>query len=461
MAIYTPDRYPLHDTGDVNSANLPTAYSLQGFPAFSIADPRATNALLQANGGWTQYNDFTLVRAIDTHNSATAYRLSLNLGYATGAGLESLSPTTNPVYVFRGNVIRFRDSFLMDQGLDPITFTASMRTWIYCDANGAVRIDIVALATAATPATGEFTVIAVDTDATDITAIVTTSSPAFELHFTGPNYIVDTNLAVLGDSVFVGTVDVTGTVTLGAGGLDMNTASISNADNIGCETLVANTSIDTGTLEAAGTITANGSVLVNGTMSVVGAVAGVLTSDPTAVCTWNGTMTVNGVLTSAFRTKITSTTSLAANDMSVDGSSNLRWRDATATKFVNVNASGWVKGYGQSATLGAAAASLTLDTANAVAPLTTADLDVEASCWVSRALAGTVTVSLDEVGVGQIGTSSTYLVPATGGSAYATITFSRTKTSASTTPKTYRLTVAGGGSNVTVINARITVTPTS
>jgi hypothetical protein len=257
MAIYTPDRYPLHDTGDVNSANLPTAYSLQGFPSLSVADPRATNALLQANGGWTQYNDFTLVRAIDTHNSSTAYRLSLNLGYATGAGLESLSPTTNPVYVFRGNVIRFRESFLMDQGLDPITFTASMRTWIYCGADGTVRVDVVALATGATPAVGEFTVIGVDTDATDITAIVTTSSPAFELHFTGPNYIIDTNFAVLGDSSFVGNVDVTGVVTLGAGGLDMNGSSISNADNIGCETLVANTSVDTATLDTTGLATLN------------------------------------------------------------------------------------------------------------------------------------------------------------------------------------------------------------
>jgi hypothetical protein len=269
MAIFTPDRYPLHDTADVNSANLPTAYSLQGFPAFSIADPRATNALLQVNGGWTQYNDFTLVRASDTHNSSTAYRLSLNLGYATGAGLASLSPTTNPVYVFRGNVIRFRDSFLMDQGLDPITFTASMRTWIYCGADGTVRVDVVALATGATPAVGEFTVIGVDTDATDITAIVTTSSPAFELHFTGPNCIIDTNLAVLGDSSFVGNVDVTGVVTLGAGGLDMNGSSISNADNIGCETLVANTSVDTATLNASGLATLN-SVSVGTTLGVTG-----------------------------------------------------------------------------------------------------------------------------------------------------------------------------------------------
>jgi hypothetical protein len=250
------------------------------------------------------------------------------------------------------------------------------------------------------------------------------------------------------------------------GTLQCDAGSTATFDTITCASLLGGSGTFTGNVSAiagtfGGTLTANGSTIVNGTMSVVGASGGALTSDPTAVCTWNGTMTVNGVFTSAFRTKITSTTSLAAGDLSVDASNNLRWRDNSATKFMHVSASGWVKGYGQSDSL-AVAASATLDTAVAVAPLATADMDVEASCWVSRTVAGSVTVALDEVGgLGQIGTSGTFNVPATAAGAFSQICFSRKRTSATTTPRIYRLTVTAGAGSVTVVNARITVTPTS
>jgi hypothetical protein len=243
-----PDRYPLHDTSDVNSANLPTAYSLQGFPPNSIGDSRAVNALLQSNGGWTQYNDFTIVRSEDIHVSSTAFRISLNLDFTTGAGLGPMSPTNEPVYVFDGSVIRFREALLVDQGLSPITFEASMRTWIYCTADGVVRIDIVALATAATPGAGEFTVLGVDTDATDITMIQTVSSPAFELHFTGPNFIVETDFAVLGSA------GIGNGLTIGGGGLAVS----------GVITAFG----ETATLVVDGDAVVNGDVDINGILDV-------------------------------------------------------------------------------------------------------------------------------------------------------------------------------------------------
>jgi hypothetical protein len=254
-----PDRYPLHDTSDSNSANLPTAYSLNGFLPFSQGDSRAVNKLLQSNGGWVKFNDFTLVRSSDVNSSTTAYRLSsANLAYTTGAGLGPFSPTAyTAVYVYRGNVIRFSSSFCVDGGIDPITFTASMRTWIYCNENGVVRIDIVALATAAAPAAGEFTVIAVDTDATNITAIETGSSPAFELHFTGPAFVVESAFGVLSNAFFGGDVAVIGEVSVGGnttfdlnvtinGDLDMGSNNIVNTALVSCSTVVTASDVTIG-----------------------------------------------------------------------------------------------------------------------------------------------------------------------------------------------------------------------
>jgi hypothetical protein len=384
----------------------------------------------------------------------------------------------------------------------------------------AIRVESVAAGVPASPAAGELPLVGVDLNALGVVTGNTYDASDPEL---GLVYSSALPQAFLGNVVFVNDVELQGPVVLGdtlelGGMLDGAGFSIVNVDaftgeslfvnnQVDCATLVTVAGItcgggldmDAGAITAASSITATGniggatlsssglstlasasvttlltsaadtvlgasgsdSITVNGLMSVIGSVGGELTSDPSAVCTWNGDMTVNGIFESTTRTRIVSLTSSAAGDLSKDANDNLRWRDATATKFVHVNASGWFKGHGQSATLGAAAASLTLDTAVAVAPLTASDVDVEATCWVSRAIAGTVTVSLDEVGVGQIGTSSTITVPATGGSAYQVITFSRTKSAASTTPRVYRLTVAGGGSNVTVINGRITATPTA
>ena len=192
---------------------------------------------------------------------------------------------------------------------------------------------------------------------------------------------------------------------------------------------------------------------INGLMTFIaaGAPSGGITSDTSALMTWNGQATFSTRLT------ITATTS-NAGDIGQDGGSRLQWTDATSTKYVHVSEAGQLRSHGQASTLGAAAASLSLDTTQSVAPRVATNLDVRAEAWVSRAIAGSVTVSLTEVGVGQIGTNAVRNVVATAVGEGTQICFSRTH-AASTTPRIYRFTVDGGGSNVTVTQARITVEP--
>lgn len=234
-----PDRYPLHDTNEVNSSSLPTIYSLNGFPPNSVASAQATNALLGRGGNWDQYNDRTLVRCDNIHSSSTAYRLtSDHLDYELAAGRADMVPTAfTPVYIFRGDIFRFDAAFTTDAGLNTISFEASKTTWIYCDADGGVRIEAVALAAPPSPDADEFVVIGVSTDATDIVDIDTSGAPAYELHFTGPKVLVDVNFDVNGAIV------TTGNITCG-GNLDMTNGSISNATTIGatditCTSIVA------------------------------------------------------------------------------------------------------------------------------------------------------------------------------------------------------------------------------
>ena len=215
-----------------------------------------------------------------------------------------------------------------------------------------------------------------------------------------------------------------------------------------------------GTLEidALGTLTCLASATFSGSTSTFSGTN--VSTGLTTTLTANGAVECNGELKSASRMRIRGTVTVAAGDLSVDASDNLRFRDATATKFVHVNASGWVLGLGRADTLGVAALTQTLDTATAIAPLAASDLVVEASVWVSRAVAGIVTISLTEVGVGQIGTNDTFVVPATGGSNFYQISFSRTRVAVPTSPtRIYRLTVDGGASNVTCRNGIIRVGP--
>jgi hypothetical protein len=210
--------------------------------------------------------------------------------------------------------------------------------------------------------------------------------------------------------------------------------------------------IEGASVPAGKTFTLDGSGTINGAMTFFGAAGGSLSSDPSAVLTWNGEAGFTG------RLRVLTGTSVAEGDLSKSGG-NLRYRDSASTRYVHTSDSGWFKGVGIDASSGPVATA-SVDTSAAVAPLATADVHVSASGWVSRTLAGAVTISVIEVGgAGQIGTSSTLDVPATGGSTFQPFTFDRIRAGADTTARVYRLEIAGGGSNVTTRNLKITATP--
>jgi len=267
--------------------------------------------------------------------------------------------------------------------------------------------------------------------------------------------------ATLSDNVNLGTGTGNKTIVLGSDNSDVVTVNAKITSS-----LVATAGVTLGTTSADAlavnsTATFNSPVVlgtsatstINALMSFVaaGAPSGGIAGDSSAVITWSGPAAFSGSLS------ITGSSSVAGQ-LGQDGSSNLQWTDATSTKYVHSNPSGWVRGHGQLATTGGAAASVVVDTNANCAPKVASNLDVRAEAWVSRAAAGAVTLTLTEVGVGAIGTTGTIVVVATAANTFTQVCFSRTH-SASTTPRLYRFTVDGGGSNVTVINARITVDP--
>ena len=505
-----PSILPLIDTTTSNVidwASSPLRFSGFQLGQVVVAAPHNTMGLL--NALWSGYLDYGTVRAGDYLDTSTQRWSATQLAYTLGQEVVTIGAAVDTLatYFVDGYRIEIDQGLLQPFGAFPLLqpgATLPGRIWLYLDTGiiadpgqpvAAIRVELAGVGAAAAPGAGEFPLVGVDVDAVGkVTAnVYDGSEPAHGLSFgtipqTWTGGVTFAAPVTLGDTLELGgTVDgagfsivdvdaytgesltVSNTVscndlTTVAGitcGGALGAASVTATGNVGGATLSSSGLATLGSATVTGTLTANDAVNVNGTMSVIGGSGGALTSDLTAPLTWNGTLTANGTLSSTFRTRISSTSSIAAGDLSVDVSNNLRWRDATATKFAHVNASGWVKGHGQADSLGAPAATLTLDTAVAVAPLATSNLDVEASCWVSRAIAGAVTISLDEVGVGQIGASSIINVPATAAGAFTPIVFSRTKAAASTTPRIYRLTVAGGGPNVTVSNARITVTPTA
>lgn len=187
---------------------------------------------------------------------------------------------------------------------------------------------------------------------------------------------------------------------------------------------------------------------------ILGASGGSFGSDPTAELTWLGPAAFVGKLNLPQTPEIGTVT----GDILRNAAGNLKYRDASAVRFVMVNPNGWVSGHGQ-ADVVSAAGTVQLDTSTAVAPSAAANLDVVAEAWVQRAVAGLVRVSLVEVGgVGQIQTAAELTVSATIGSTnYTQVVFSRTRVAADTTPRVYRFLVEGSGANVRLENARIKV----
>jgi hypothetical protein len=201
------------------------------------------------------------------------------------------------------------------------------------------------------------------------------------------------------------------------------------------------------------TVDFTGAASINSAFTVLGASGGSLTSDPTAVCTWNGRMLITG------RMSLTAGSSIAAGDLSNDGSNNLRWRDASATKYVNVNASGWVLGYGLDSTEGPAA-TVTVQTGVQIAPLTAASLKVTGRAYVQRAVVGDAILSLVAVGDATIGATRAIAIPFTSGTNWYPVFLTRTY-SANTTARHYQFVVDGNGQNVECAEMVIEITPAS
>jgi hypothetical protein len=294
--------------------------------------------------------------------------------------------------------------------------------------------------------------------------------------FGGPALAVSGTTALVGNTVITGSLDVsgvmtcTGNVALGnnagvdtlavtamstfAGTSTFNAATSVSAGNTFSSlgtTVIGTNSADVATCNAKLTLGATSTINALMTFVAAGAPSGGIASDTSADFSWSGPASFSA------RLSITGTSS-NGGDLGQDGSHHLQWTDNVSTKYVHVNPSGWVKGHGQTTTAGGAALTLSFDTTTAVAPLVASNLDVRAEMWVTRVGGGIVTISLTEVGVGQIGTNATFLVVAPGGSAQTQICFSRTH-AASTTARVYRCTVDGGAANVTVTQARITATP--
>ena len=267
---------------------------------------------------------------------------------------------------------------------------------------------------------------------------------AFVVNSTTPTFGAFTEVSMLGD-VIIGT-DSGNTLTINS----VSTFNEGVTVIAGKETqLLGDVTLGTDSGDA---LTIESTAAMNADLAIVGALGGSLSADTAALMTWNGTANRAG------RLRVNAGISSTIGDLSRNVG-NLQWHDGTGTRYVHVNPGGWVKGHGHVTTAGAAAATLSFDTDTAVAPLAAATLDVFATAWISRAIAGPVTVYLTEVGVGVIGTSAVIDVVATGGTKATPVTFARPH-SASTTPRIYRFTVDGGGQNVRVNEGRIVVTPT-
>ncbi|MCA9682325.1 MAG: hypothetical protein KC457_09035 [Myxococcales bacterium] len=191
----------------------------------------------------------------------------------------------------------------------------------------------------------------------------------------------------------------------------------------------------------AGTCTWGATTNVTASMSWIAGSA--LNGAPGITMQWNGPAEFNGTLRIP-------TVGGATGRIWRDGNDRPKYRIGAEDKFLHASSNGARRGYASSSTLGAPAASRSLQTVNAFAPATTTTIDVHGECWVARSVAGNVEVSLlDSVG-GQIGTTGTYPV----GTSATQVCFSRSF-SADTTPRKYTLNINGLGQNVTVKNARV------
>lgn len=199
-----------------------------------------------------------------------------------------------------------------------------------------------------------------------------------------------------------------------------------------------------------GPVTFGATATFNSLVEILGAAGASLSADSAAVATWQGTFNITGL----GRFRMNAGISSAAGDMSRAGPI-LYWHDGTASRVVQVSESGGFKVQGTSLAPGAAA-TVTVTTTTSGAPQVSADVDVVGMCMVQRVAGpGDIILSLNTVGVGQIGTNFTINCPYSAGTQFLPIVFMRTRSAADTTARQYSFTIDGFGSNVNVRNARV------
>jgi len=201
-----------------------------------------------------------------------------------------------------------------------------------------------------------------------------------------------------------------------------------------------------GTIDLLGPSTVSNTQTVVAPIVVLGASGGGISSDPSAVLNWAGQVKADRVTVSS--------PPVIAGDLGVQGANRPAFKTAGGIRRIHLSIAGYVRGHAQVDTL-APAVNVSLTTTAAVGPDVAADMDVTGEAWIQRAIAGDVTIGLIADGLGQIGTNQVVAAPATGGSDWLVVTFSRTNAAASTTPRTYTLDISGGASAVTVKNAKI------
>lgn len=294
----------------------------------------------------------------------------------------------------------------------------------------------------ATPA-GTEAVWRVETDATSIVdqEILVFTVPSFKS--IGIQSMFVGSLDVLGNATVAGDLDIAGDTTIGDAGTDTLVVAatttfldmVTLADDLivdGATFLNGNVDIGNaagdaisvlGTMTVTPTATFNGAIIANGdvtlgnavgdaielvgsttvsevmsieaTTTVVGGSGGALTSDASAVLTWNGQIVANG------RVSIATATLAAAGDLGQDGSDNLRWRDASGTKYVHFTTNGYVMKIGNSVSGTVLAAATTGDlstvtitpiVAGRVKVTVTANLDFETDSTTCTILLRDVTL---------------------------------------------------------------------
>jgi hypothetical protein len=300
-----PITLPLIDrlaTNLVDWAASPLQYT--GYQPGQVIPSAAHNTTGLLGALWNGYLDYGTVRASDYLDTATTQRWSTTrLAYGLGGDVLGAggNASTFATYFVGGYRIEIDDGLLRPVGAAPLIqagATLPGRIWLYLDYGiiddpaqpiASIRVDTAAAGAAATPGAGELALVGVDVNALGIITgntydgadpapllVYNTLSQAFS-----GDVIVGGVFVVAGDLDVGGALSVDGLTTLNAG-LSMNSSSISDANDIGCETVSANGNIAAGGDMSCVNLATGGNITCGGNLDMD---AGNITNAFTIACT--------------------------------------------------------------------------------------------------------------------------------------------------------------------------------